>query len=154
MSKSVFILNGPNLNLLGTREPDIYGSATLKDVEDLCRATAAEFGLEADCRQSNAEGDLIDWIQEAGRLPAAGILINAGAYSHTSIAIRDALSAVKSPIVEVHISNIFARETFRHHSHMSGVAFAVLTGFGIEGYRLAINGLAARIKAPRIKAAS
>ena len=149
MTQSVYVLNGPNLNLLGTREPDIYGTATLQDVETLCRKTASEYGLSLVFRQSNGEGELVDWIQEAGREKAAGLLINAGAYSHTSLAIHDALAAISVPVVEVHISNIFAREAFRHHSHVSSVAFAVLTGFGIDGYRLALSGLAARIGAKR-----
>lgn len=147
MPNAIVVLNGPNLNLLGSREPHIYGTATLKDVEDLCRKTATEHGFDIAFHQSNSEGELVDLIQAAGRDKAAGLLINAGAYSHTSIAIHDALAAISVPIVEVHISNIFAREPFRHHSHISSVAFAVLTGFGIDGYRLAISGLAARLKA-------
>jgi 3-dehydroquinate dehydratase-2 len=145
--QTIYVLNGPNLNLLGTREPDTYGHATLADVEKLCAEAAAEFGLKADCRQSNREGELIDFIHEAQAKKAAGIIINAGAYSHTSIALHDALKAVKVPAVEVHISNIHARESFRHHSFTAMAAFATLSGFGIEGYRLAISGLAARIGA-------
>jgi 3-dehydroquinate dehydratase II len=144
---TIYVLNGPNLNLLGTREPETYGRATLADVEKLCAATAAQFGLEADCRQSNREGELIDFIHEAHARKAVGIIINAGAYSHTSIALHDALVAVKIPAVEVHISNIYARDNFRHHSFTARAAFATLCGFGIDGYRLAINGLAARIGA-------
>ena len=145
MPKTVYVLNGPNLNLLGLREPEIYGHATLADVERLCAETSAKFGLKADCRQSNREGELIDFIHEAHTKKAAGIVINAGGYSHTSIALHDALMAVKIPTVEVHISNIYARESFRHHSFTARAAFATLCGFGIDGYRLAINGLAARI---------
>ncbi len=145
--KTIFVLNGPNLNLLGTREPDTYGRATLSDVEKLCAETAGHFGLKADCRQSNREGELVDFIHEAYAKKAAGIVINAGAYSHTSIALHDALVAVRIPTVEVHISNIHARESFRHHSFTARAAFATLTGFGIDGYRLAINGLATRIGA-------
>ena len=145
MSRLVYVLNGPNLNLLGTREPATYGNATLADVERLCAETAAQFGLKADCRQSNHEGELVDLVHEAHARNAAGIIINAGAYSHTSIALHDALKAVKVPAVEVHISNIHARESFRHHSFTAMAAFATLSGFGIEGYRLAINGLAAKI---------
>ncbi len=148
-AETIYVLNGPNLNLLGTREPETYGHAKLADVERLCAETAALFGLKADCRQSNREGELIDFIHDAHANKAAGIIINAGGYSHTSIALHDALVAVKIPTVEVHISNIHARESFRHHScHHSFIAkaaFATLSGFGIDGYRLAINGLAARI---------
>jgi 3-dehydroquinate dehydratase II len=142
---TIYVLNGPNLNLLGTREPSTYGHATLADVEKLCADTAAQFGLKAACRQSNHEGELVDFIHEAHALKAAGIVINAGAYSHTSIALHDALKAVTVPTIEVHISNIHARESFRHHSFTAMAAFAILAGFGIDGYRLAINGLAAKI---------
>jgi 3-dehydroquinate dehydratase-2 len=145
VAETIYVLNGPNLNLLGTREPETYGPATLADVEKLCVTTAAPFGLEAYCRQSNREGELIDFIHEAHAKKAVGIIINAGAYSHTSIALHDALVAVKIPTVEVHISNIHARESFRDHSFTARAAFATLCGFGIDGYRLAINGLAAKI---------
>jgi 3-dehydroquinate dehydratase II len=144
-AETIYVLNGPNLNLLGTREPATYGHATLADVEKLCVETAARFGLKADCRQSNSEGELIDFIHEAHAKKAAGIIINAGAYSHTSIALHDALVAVKIPTVEVHISNVHARENFRHHSFTAKAAFATLSGFGIDGYRLAILGLTAKI---------
>jgi 3-dehydroquinate dehydratase-2 len=147
MAKTIFVLNGPNLNLLGSREPEKYGHATLKDVETLCRDTAARFGLTVDCRQSNREGELIDAIHEAGAQKAAGIIINAGGYSHTSVALHDAIVAVNVPTVEVHVTNIHARESFRHHSFVAKAAFASLAGFGIDGYRLAIIGLAARIGA-------
>ena len=143
----IYVLNGPNLNLLGTREPETYGHATLSDVESLCARTAAEFGLSAYCRQSNHEGGLIDLVHEARTKGAVGIIINAGGYSHTSIALHDALVGVKIPTVEVHISNIHAREEFRHHSFTARAAFASICGFGIDGYRLAISGLAARIGA-------
>jgi 3-dehydroquinate dehydratase-2 len=147
MAKSVYVLNGPNLNLLGTREPETYGRATLKDVERRCRDCAAlhKFGLEF--RQSNHEGDLIDWIHEAAAKKAAGIVLNAGGYTHTSVSIRDAVAAVSVPVIEVHISNVFARDHFRHHSHIAPVAKASLCGFGIEGYALAIDGLATLIAA-------
>jgi 3-dehydroquinate dehydratase-2 len=145
LAATIYVLNGPNLNLLGTREPETYGHARLADVEKLCADTAAQFGLKADCRQSNREGELIDFIHEAHASKAAGIVINAAGYSHTSIALHDALVAVKIPTVEVHISNIHARENFRHHSFTARAAFATLCGFGIDGYRLAISGLAARI---------
>ena len=147
MAKTIYVLNGPNLNLLGTREPDIYGHHTLADVEKLCRETAARFGLTAECRQTNREGELVDLIHEAGAKKAAGIVINAGAYSHTSIAIHDALIGVQIPAVEVHVSNVYARERFRHQSFIAKAAFATLSGFGIEGYALAITGLASRIGA-------
>jgi 3-dehydroquinate dehydratase-2 len=143
------VLNGPNLNLLGTREPETYGHARLADVERLCSETAAHYGLEADCRQSNSEGELIDFIHEAHIKQAAGIVLNAGGYSHTSIALHDALTAVKIPTVEVHVTNIYAREDFRHHSFIAKAAFATLCGFGIDGYRLAISGLAAKIGAAK-----
>jgi 3-dehydroquinate dehydratase-2 len=144
---SVYVLNGPNLNLLGTREPETYGRATLNDVEQLCRDRAHRHKLELEFRQSNHEGELIDWIQEAGAKKAAGIVLNAGGYTHTSVSIRDAVSAVTIPVIEVHISNIFARDDFRHHSHIAPVARASLCGFGIAGYGLAIDGLAALIGA-------
>ena len=147
VDQTIYVLNGPNLNLLGVREPATYGSATLADVEKLCVDTAAQFGLKADCRQSNREGELVDFIHEAHAKKVAGIVINAGAYSHTSIALHDAIVGVQIPTVEVHISNVYARESFRHHSFTARAAFASLCGFGIDGYRLAITGLAARIKA-------
>jgi len=143
--QTIYVLNGPNLNMLGTREPEKYGHATLADVEKLCRETTAQFGLMADCRQSNREGELIDFIHEAHGRKMAGIIINAGGYSHTSIALHDALLAVQIPTVEVHVTNIHARESFRHHSYTARAAFASLCGFGIEGYRLAIQGLATKL---------
>jgi 3-dehydroquinate dehydratase II len=143
MAKSVYVLNGPNLNLLGTREPQTYGHATMKDLERLCGERAKLHKLDLEFRQSNHEGDLIDWIHEAAAKKAAGIVLNAGGYTHTSVAIRDAVAAVTIPVIEVHISNIFARDHFRHHSHIAPVAKASLCGFGIEGYGLAIAGLAA-----------
>ena len=145
-AETIYVLNGPNLNLLGIREPEKYGSFTLADVEKLCVETAAQFGLKADCRQSNHEGELVDIIHEAHAKKAAGLVINAAAYSHTSIALHDAIKGTSIPTVEVHITNVHARESFRHHSF---TAIASLTGFGIEGYRLAISGLAARIGASK-----
>ena len=143
MAKSIFVLNGPNLNLLGQRQPDIYGRNTLADVEALCRRTSASVtDFDVTFRQSNHEGDVVDWLQEA-RQEAAGVIINPGAFTHTSIAILDAIIATELPVIEVHISNIHAREEFRRHSYVSTVAKAVLCGFGIEGYGLAIDGLAA-----------
>jgi 3-dehydroquinate dehydratase-2 len=147
MAKSVYVLNGPNLNLLGTREPETYGRATLKDVERRCRDRATFHQLGLEFRQSNHEGDLIDWIHEAGAKNAVGIVLNPGGYTHTSVSIRDAVATVNVPVVEVHVSNIFARDHFRHHSHVAPVARASLCGFGIEGYALAIDGLAALIAA-------
>ena len=147
MAKTVYVLNGPNLNLLGTREPQTYGHATLKDVEQLCRSSATRHKLGIEFRQSSHEGDLIDWIHEAAAKKAAGIVLNAGGYTHTSVSIRDAVAAVNVPVIEVHISNIFARDRFRHHSHIAPVARASLCGFGIDGYGLAIDGLAALIAA-------
>jgi 3-dehydroquinate dehydratase-2 len=149
MSDTVYVINGPNLNLLGTREPEKYGRATLADVEALCREAARRHGLAVEFRQSNREGEIVDWIQEAGRSKAAGIVLNAAAYSHTSIAILDAIAAAPVPTVEVHITNIHAREEFRRHSYVSRVAKAVLCGFGIDGYALAIEGLAAMTRAKR-----
>jgi 3-dehydroquinate dehydratase-2 len=147
MAKTVYVLNGPNLNLLGTREPATYGRATLKDVERRCCDCATRYKLGLEFRQSNHEGDLIDWIHEAGAKKAVGIVLNAGGYTHTSVSIRDAVAAVSIPVIEVHISNIFARDSFRHHSHIAPVAKASLCGFGIDGYALAIDGLAALIAA-------
>jgi 3-dehydroquinate dehydratase II len=145
MAKTVYVLNGPNLNLLGTREPQTYGSATLADVEQLCRAAAAQHALALEFRQSNHEGELIDWIHEAAAGKAIGLVLNPGGYTHTSVALRDAVAAVALPVIEVHISNIFAREPFRHHSHIAPVAKATLAGFGIAGYGLAIAGLAGTV---------
>ena len=141
MAKSIYVLNGPNLNLLGQRQPDVYGRNTLADVEVLCRRRAERYELEVTFRQSNHEGDIVDWLQEA-RHDACGVIINPGAFTHTSIAILDAIIATELPVIEVHISNIHAREEFRRHSYVSTVAKAVLCGFGIEGYGLAIDGLA------------
>lgn len=143
MSKTVYVINGPNMNLLGTREPDKYGRATLADVEKLCRETAERHGLAIEFRQSNHEGEIVDWIQEAHTNGAAGILINPAGYTTTSIAILDSILAVSVPVIEVHVTNIHARESFRHNSYISKGAKAVICGFGIQGYALAITGLAA-----------
>lgn len=136
--KPILVLNGPNLNLLGQREPEIYGRETLADVERLCGETAARQGRAADCRQSNREYELIDWIH-AARATAAAIVINPGAFSHTSVAILDALNAFPGPVIEVHISNIHRREAFRHHSYVSARAEAVIVGAGVQGYAFAIE---------------
>ena len=145
MPKTVYVLNGPNLNLLGTREPEKYGRATLKDVDKLCRATAKRHGLSVVFRQTNHEGEMVDWIQEARDKNVAGVIINAGAYTHTSVAILDALVTLTAPIIEVHITNIHARERFRQRSYVSRAARAMICGFGIDGYGLAVTGLAAMI---------
>ena len=147
MTLPILILNGPNLNMLGLREPEIYGHDTLSDVEAACRSHAAGLGLEVDCRQSNHEGQLIDWVHEA-RTAFAGIVINPGAYSHTSIALLDALKAVGKPVVEVHLSNIHQRESFRHHSYVSQVAKGVICGLGIQGYLSALDAMSRWLSAP------
>jgi 3-dehydroquinate dehydratase-2 len=139
--QSVLIVNGPNLNMLGLREPSIYGADTLADIEAACSERAVDLGLSIDFRQSNLEGEIVGWIQEA-RQVQDGIIINAGAYSHTSVAILDALQAAELPIVEVHMSNIYRRERFRHHSYISQAAQGVICGLGAHGYVLAMDGMA------------
>lgn len=146
MSSLIYVLNGPNMNLLGMREPEKYGRATLDDVEALCRETAGKHGFEVEFRQSNKEGELVDFIQEAGKKKAAGIVINPAAYTTTSIAIMDAILAVGVPTIEVHVTNIHARESFRQNSYISKAARGVICGLGIEGYALAITGLASLAK--------
>lgn len=141
MSETILILNGPNLNMLGLRQPHIYGHETLADIEAACRGHADGHGLTVDFRQSNHEGVLVDWIQEA-RTTRAGIILNAGAYTHTSVAILDALLASALPVVEVHLSNIHRRESFRHHSYVSQAAVGMICGFGSHGYLLGIDALA------------
>jgi 3-dehydroquinate dehydratase II len=142
---SVLVLNGPNLNLLGTRDPAIYGSETLADVESLCKEVCTELGLSLDFRQSNHEGQLVEWIQEAGREfkagPLIGAVFNPGAYTHTSLALQDAISGVSLRVIELHISNVHAREEVRHRSFISPVAAGIVIGFGTAGYPLAIRGL-------------
>jgi len=143
--KKILILNGPNLNLLGTREPEVYGSDTLADVERLCREEGEKLGVAIDCRQSNHEGQLIDWLQEAGREIAAGnmlgVVFNPGAYTHTSVALHDAIKGARVTVIELHISNVHAREEFRHHSYISPAARGIMVGFGVAGYALAIGAL-------------
>jgi 3-dehydroquinate dehydratase-2 len=141
MSRLVYVLNGPNINLLGKRQPHIYGHETLADVEASCGETAARLGLSVRCHQSNREYELVDWIHEA-RETAAAIVINPAAFSHTSVAILDALNAFDGPIIEVHISNIHKREAFRHHSYVSSVASGIIAGCGTQGYTLALERVA------------
>ncbi len=139
----ILVLHGPSLNLLGTREPEIYGHQTLDDINAAIKAHGQTLGLSVECRQSNHEGQLIDWVHGA-RGTAQGLIINAGAYTHTSVALADAVTAVSLPLVEVHLSNIFAREAFRHHSWLSPVAIGLICGFGAQGYLLALDALARR----------
>jgi 3-dehydroquinate dehydratase-2 len=141
MPKPIFVLNGPNLNMLGVREPAVYGSETLDDVRRRTEARAKTLDLGIDFRQSNLEGELVTWIQEA-REAASGIIINAGAYTHTSIAILDALTAAERPVIELHLSNVYRREGFRHHSYVSAAAQGVICGFGPKGYELAVEAMA------------
>ncbi len=141
MALPLFVLNGPNLNALGKREPGIYGGQTLADIEALCKAEGDKLGFAVEFRQSNHEGDLVDWIHEAGDV-AAGIAINAGAYTHTSIALHDAIRAVKIPVVELHLSNVHAREEFRHKSMIAPAVKGVICGFGAHSYILALHALA------------
>ena len=141
MPKPIVILNGPNLNMLGTREPEIYGTTTLADIEALCHNAAATHGLTVHCKQSNHEGELIDWIQDAAK-NASGIIINAGGYTHTSIAIHDALRAVALPVIEVHVSDPKSREPFRHHSYIELVAQQTISGLGGQSYVLALKAMA------------
>ncbi|MEQ3552064.1 type II 3-dehydroquinate dehydratase [Pseudonocardia nematodicida] len=147
---TVFVFNGPNLNLLGTRKPEVYGRTTLADVEARCREAAAGHGLELDFRQTNQEGTLVDWIQEAGaavtRGEALGAVLNAAAYTHTSVALHDAIEGAELPVIEVHVSNVHAREPFRHHSYVSPVAAGIVVGFGVDGYVLAIDGLVRKVR--------
>jgi 3-dehydroquinate dehydratase II len=149
--RTVHVFNGPNLNLLGRREPEVYGPATLADVEELCRHVAAGLDVEVDFRQTNSEGELIDWVQEAGAAQAAGTalgaVLNPAGYSHTSVALADAIAGSGLRVVEVHISNVHRREAYRHHSYVSAVAAGVVVGFGVTGYPLAIRGLVELVRA-------
>ena len=150
MAKPIYVLNGPNLNLLGDREPEVYGRETLEDLRARCERKAAALGFPLEFRQSNHEGELVAWIQEA-RMKGAGLIVNAGAFTHTSIAMLDALLACSIPSVEVHLSNIFTREPFRHHSYISKAVKGVICGFGAVGYELAVEALAAQIAAGKSK---
>jgi 3-dehydroquinate dehydratase-2 len=142
---SISVINGPNLNLLGTRKPEVYGRTTLAEVEEMCRQEAGKLGLEVQFKQSNHEGQLIDWIHECGREVKAGNSIgavyNPGAHTHTSVALHDAIEGAEVPVIELHISNVHKREEFRHHSFISPVAAGIIVGFGVNGYALAIQGL-------------
>jgi 3-dehydroquinate dehydratase-2 len=138
----VMVLNGPNLNLLGTREPEVYGATTLDDIAESLTEQGDRLGLIVDLRQSNHEGHLIDWLHEAGAGNITAVILNAGAYTHTSIALRDAIKSIKVPVIEVHLSNPAARESFRHVSHISPVAAGVIQGFGAQGYALALDAAA------------
>jgi len=142
MMRSIHVLNGPNLNLLGTREPEVYGRETIADLERRCRHVASDHGLELVFRQSNHEGELVTWLHEAGRAVAAGecvgVVLNAAAYTHTSVALRDAIVGAAVPVIEVHLTNVHAREPFRNHSHISPVARGTIVGLGPHGYELAI----------------
>jgi 3-dehydroquinate dehydratase-2 len=144
---TVYVLNGPNLNLLGLREPEIYGKATLADVEQSCLEVANELGWDLEFRQTNREGELVDWVQEAGRAQAAadavGAVLNAAAYTHTSLALHDAIVGSGARVIELHISNVYGRESFRHHSYVAPGAAGIIAGFGVAGYPLALRALAA-----------
>jgi 3-dehydroquinate dehydratase-2 len=146
MPRTLLVLNGPNLNMLGTREPATYGHETLADIAELCRRTGSALDLDVEFQQTNHEGQLIDWIHQA-RGRCVGIVINPGAWTHTSVAIRDALVASELPVIEVHLSNVHKREEFRHHSYVSGIAVAVLAGFGSNGYRMAVEHFAHLLQA-------
>jgi 3-dehydroquinate dehydratase-2 len=145
MPAPIFVLNGPNLNMLGKREPSVYGTQTLADVRRIVEAHAAALGVATDFRQTNREGELIEWVQEA-RDRASGIVLNAGAYTHTSVALLDAIKSAERPVVEVHLSNVFARESFRHHSYVAPAALGVICGFGVKGYTMALDALVEHLK--------
>ncbi len=140
----ILVLNGPNLNLLGRREPEVYGRGTLAELENACKRYGDEAGVPVRCRQSNHEGELLDWLHGAAAEGATGLVLNLGAYTHTSVALRDAVSGVALPAVEVHLSNVYARESFRHHSYLSAVCVGTITGLGVAGYGAAIRFLAER----------
>ena len=144
MAQPVFILNGPNLNMLGTREPEIYGAETLAEIAQSCGRRAGELGLSVDFRQTNQEGELVEWVQSA-RNEASGIIINAAAYTHTSVALLDALKATDMPVIEVHLSNVYQREDFRHQSYVSPAAKGVICGFGGQGYLFALEAMSSML---------
>ena len=148
MAPKILVLNGPNLNLLGAREPDVYGHETMAEIEAACAKRASALGLTVEFRQSNSEGELVDWIQEA-RNGYAGLIVNAGAYTHTSVALLDALLACDVPVIEVHLSNIFQREDFRHHSYVSKAAHGLICGFGGFGYEMALEAAARLLETTR-----
>ena len=145
MSEKILVINGPNLNLLGSREKEKYGNVSLQDIQKKCEAHSGEIGLKIDFKQSNVEGEIVNFIQDA-REKYEGIIINAGGYTHTSVAILDALLAVKKPTIELHITNIYKREDFRHKSLISKAADGIICGFGVEGYIMALNGIKNLIK--------
>ena len=148
MAPKILVLNGPNLNILGAREPDVYGHETMAEIEDACAKRASALGLTVEFRQSNSEGELVDWIQEA-RNGYAGLIVNAGAYTHTSVALLDALLACDVPVIEVHLSNILQREDFRHHSYVSKAARGLISGFGGFGYEMALEAAARMLETTR-----
>lgn len=141
MARTVFVLNGPNLNLLGGREPDIYGAMTLAELDAACMGWSEAYGAKAICRQSNREGELVEWLHEAGASKAEGVVLNAGAYTHTSVALHDAVRGIDVPVIEVHLSNVHAREEFRHRSMIAPVARGGISGFGAAGYKFALQAL-------------
>ncbi len=145
MTKKIAVFNGPNLNLLGTREPDTYGTTSLEEINALVVERAKPLGFEIEFRQSNIEGELVDWVQSADK-DCVGIILNAAAYTHTSIALHDAVAAIDTPVIEVHLSNVFAREEYRHHSYISDVAAGVICGFGATGYMLAVDAIASMLR--------
>ncbi len=145
ISRSILVLNGPNLNLLGTREPETYGSTTLEEIKETTSRYGEQLKYAVDFRQTNIEGTLVDWIQE-GAQTSVGIILNAAAYTHTSVAIHDAIAAIQIPVIEVHLSNVYAREEYRHHSYVSDVAAGVICGFGAHGYILAIDALVGMLR--------
>lgn len=145
ISRSILVLNGPNLNLLGTREPETYGSVTLEEINATTTRYGKQLDFAVDFRQTNIEGTLVDWIQE-GAQTSVGIILNAAAYTHTSVAIHDAIAAIQTPVIEVHLSNVYAREDYRHHSYVSDVAAGVICGFGAHGYILAIDALVGMLR--------
>lgn len=141
----ILVINGPNLNLLGQREPDIYGSASLSDLEAACKTWGNELGIKVECRQTNHEGDILEWLHAAQNEGITGIILNAGAYTHTSVALHDAISGITVPVIEVHLSNIHARESFRHHSLIAAACLGSIAGLGFASYRAALHFFAEQI---------